>query len=227
MLGSALQRQCPCHSRFDEREQHHAVNCGMRPANVGSTALPSAAMQAHCHPALRPCCTSGSPIRPMPQRFSQKCETGPQRRPEWRISPQAVRVSDRRKPACVGLHSLWDHFRKFLRDHANAAQPSVNAGDRAFTLRQLAMRCGVTPAYLSRVERDEVAPPGEDTLLKLADELGEDADVLLAMAGKISADLRQAIISRPKLFADLIRSIKSMPDQAVLKIVRDVRDGQW
>lgn len=49
----------------------------------------------------------------------------------------------------------------------------------------------------------------------------------MRMAGKISADLRQAIISRPKLFADLIRSIKSMPDQAVLKIVRDVRDGQW
>ena len=47
------------------------------------------------------------------------------------------------------------------------------------------------------------------------------------MAGKISADLRQVILLRPKLFADLIRSIKSMPDQAVLKIVRDVRDGEW
>lgn len=93
--------------------------------------------------------------------------------------------------------------------------------------RDLDSRLIYPPAYLSRVERDEVAPPGEDTLLKLADELGEDADVLLAMAGKISADLRRAILSRPKLFADLIRSIKSMPDQAVLKIVRDVRDGQW
>ena len=72
-----------------------------------------------------------------------------------------------------------------------------------------------------------MAPPGEETLLKLAHELGEDPDVLLAMAGKISADLRQAILARPKLFADLIRSIKSVPDHAVLKIVRDVRDGQW
>lgn len=114
-----------------------------------------------------------------------------------------------------------------LGDYLRQKREALAVGDRAFTLRQLAMRCDVTPAYLSRVERDEVAPPGEDTLLKLADELGEDADVLLAMAGKISADLRQAIISRPKLFADLIRSIKSMPDQAVLKIVRDVRDGQW
>lgn len=114
-----------------------------------------------------------------------------------------------------------------LGDYLRQKREALAAGDRAFTLRQLAMRCDVTPAYLSRVERDEVAPPGEDTLLKLAEQLGEDPDILLAMAGKISADLRHVILARPKLFADLIRSIKSMPDQAVLKIVRDVRDGQW
>ena len=114
-----------------------------------------------------------------------------------------------------------------LGDYLRQRRETLAAKDSSFSLRQLAVRCGVTPAYLSRVERDEVPPPGEETLLKLATELLEDPDVLLAMAGKISADLRQVILSRPKLFADLIRSIKSMPDQAVLKIVRDVRDGQW
>lgn len=99
--------------------------------------------------------------------------------------------------------------------------------DQTFSLRQVAARCGVTPAYLSRVERGEVAPPGEDTLLKLAHELGEDPDVILAQAGKISADLRSAILARPLLFAELIRAIKSMPDHAVLRIVRNVRDGNW
>lgn len=114
-----------------------------------------------------------------------------------------------------------------LGDYLRQRRETLAAKDSSFSLRQLAVRCGVTPAYLSRVERDEVPPPGEETLLKLAEELLEDPDVLLAMAGKISADLRQVILSRPKLFADLIRSIKSMPDQAVLKIVRDVRDGEW
>ena len=114
-----------------------------------------------------------------------------------------------------------------LGDYLRQRRETLAAKDSSFSLRQLAVRCGVTPAYLSRVERDEVPPPGEETLLKLATELHEDPDVLLAMAGKISADLRQVILSRPKLFADLIRSIKSMPDQAVLKIVRDVRDGEW
>lgn len=99
--------------------------------------------------------------------------------------------------------------------------------DRAYSLRQVASRCGVTPAYLSRIERGEVAPPGEETLVRLADELGEDPDVLLALAGKVSADLRAAIMARPKLFAELIRTIKNAPDHAVLRIVREVRDGNW
>ena len=120
-----------------------------------------------------------------------------------------------------------------LRDHAafgesiRQMRQSRAENDPAFSLRQVAQRCGVTAAYLSRVERGEVAPPGEETLIRLAEELGEDSDVLLAMAGKISADLRSAILARPRLFADLIRGIKTMPDNAVLRIVRDVQDGNW
>lgn len=101
------------------------------------------------------------------------------------------------------------------------------ADDPSFSVRQLAVRCGVTPAFLSRFERGEVPPPGEPVLLKLAAALDQDADVFLAMAGKISAELRAVILARPKLFADLIRAVREMPDHAVLKVVRDVRDGDW
>ncbi|HEY8594844.1 MAG TPA: helix-turn-helix transcriptional regulator [Devosiaceae bacterium] len=115
--------------------------------------------------------------------------------------------------------AFGEHIRK-LRERRLGSDPS-------FSLRQVAARCGVTAAYLSRVERGEVAPPGEATLLRLADELGEDPDVMLALAGKISTDLRSTILARPQLFAELIRAIKTMPDNAVLRIVRDVRDGNW
>ncbi|MCX7645666.1 MAG: hypothetical protein N2Z62_10280 [Rhodobacteraceae bacterium] len=70
-------------------------------------------------------------------------------------------------------------------------------------------------------------PPGEETLVRLARDLGEDPDVLLALAGKVSADLRAAILARPGLSAELIRSIRAMPGHAVLGIVREVRDGDW
>lgn len=99
--------------------------------------------------------------------------------------------------------------------------------DRRYSLRQTAMRCEIEPAYLSKIERGDVAPPSEATICRLADDLGEDRDVLLAMAGKVSIDLREAIMKRPKLFADLIRQLKDVPDQAVIRIVREVRDGDW
>ena len=83
------------------------------------------------------------------------------------------------------------------------------------------------PAYLSKIERGDVAPPSEVTTVKLAKELGEDPDVLLAMAGKVSSDLQEIIRKRPQLFAELIRQIKEAPDHAVLKMVREVRDGDW
>ena len=99
--------------------------------------------------------------------------------------------------------------------------------DSAYSLRQVAERIGVEPSYLSKLERDEATGLSEEKLRLLAEELELDPDVLLALAGKVSADLRQAIIARPRLFADLIRELKGMPDDAVLRIVREVRDGGW
>jgi len=99
--------------------------------------------------------------------------------------------------------------------------------DKSYSLRQVAMRIGVEPAYLSKIERDQVAPPSEATTRRLASELGEDPDVLLAMSGKVSTDLKDIILKRPTMFADLIRELKDMPDHAILRIARDVRDGDW
>lgn len=100
-------------------------------------------------------------------------------------------------------------------------------GDRAYSLRKLAGRLGVEPSYLSKIERGQFPPPSEELIGKLAAELGEDRDVLLALAGKVSTDLREAIVKRPRLVAELIRQIRDLPDHAVLRIVREVRDGNW
>ena len=99
--------------------------------------------------------------------------------------------------------------------------------DRRFSQRQVALRVGIEPAYLSKIERGDVAPPSEATTARLAQELGEDPDVLLALAGKVSSDLQDIIRKRPRLFADLIRQLKEAPDDAILRVVREVRDGNW
>lgn len=103
----------------------------------------------------------------------------------------------------------------------------IHADDTAFSLRQVAGRVGIEPAYLSKIERDVFPPPSEDVIIKLADALNEDRDVLLALAGKLSTDLQQIIMQRPSLFADLLRQLKQAPDHAILRVVREVKDGQW
>ena len=118
---------------------------------------------------------------------------------------------------------MKSEFGKYLRK----ARERRLADDTAFSVRQLAGRVGVEPSYLSKVERGQQPPPSEQTIAALARELNEDVDVLLAMAGKVSGELQAIIRRRPKLFAELIRQLKDMPNHAVLRLVREVRDGDW
>src|SRR6516164_6785380 len=103
-------------------------------------------------------------------------------------------------------------FGEYLRQRRLLKQQS----DPGFSLRRVAAAIGVEPSYLSKVERGEQPPPSEKTILALARELGEDPDMLLALAGKVSDELQQ-----------LIRDLKDLPDHAVLRLVREVRDGNW
>jgi transcriptional regulator with XRE-family HTH domain len=98
---------------------------------------------------------------------------------------------------------------------------------KAFSLRQLAGRLGIEPSYLSKIERGLESRPSAELTQALAGALGEDPDVLLAMAGKVSSDLIEIIRKRPKLFAQLLRELKNAPDHALLRVVREVRDGNW
>ena len=112
---------------------------------------------------------------------------------------------------------------EFLRERREALRKT----DPGYSLRRVAHRVGIEPSFLSKVERGEGPPPGEETLRRLAAELEVDADVTLALAGKVSADLQEVIRRRPLLFAALLRELKDMPDHAVLRLVREVRDGEW
>jgi HTH-type transcriptional regulator, competence development regulator len=116
-----------------------------------------------------------------------------------------------------------DGFGAVVRERREA----LRRQDRRFSVRQVADRVGVQPSYLSKVERGEVAPPSEETILRLARELDVEPDLLLALAGKVSRDLLETIRKRPLLFGQLLRELKDMPDHAVLRLVREVRDGEW
>jgi transcriptional regulator with XRE-family HTH domain len=118
---------------------------------------------------------------------------------------------------------MMKHFGEYVRER----REELRAKNPEFSLRKIAARIDVEPSYLSKVERGEQPPPSEAKIKLLAEALGEDPDALLAMAGKISSDLQKAILQRPQLFAELIREMKNMPDHAMLRLVREVRDGNW
>lgn len=99
--------------------------------------------------------------------------------------------------------------------------------DKRFSLRQVAMRIGIEPSYLSKVERGLPVPLSEKKIRALAEDLGENADLLLALSGKVSEDVQAIIRKRPELFTEIIRQLKDMPDNAILRLVREVRDGNW
>ena len=56
-------------------------------------------------------------------------------------------------------------------------------------LREMAKKIGVSPTYLSKVERDEFTPPTEDKVRAIAQIIECDIDELLAMAGRMPYDL--------------------------------------
>ncbi|MBW2252059.1 MAG: helix-turn-helix transcriptional regulator [Deltaproteobacteria bacterium] len=115
-------------------------------------------------------------------------------------------------------------FGSYIREKREKLRKS----DRRYSLRQVAGRIGVEPSYLSKIERGEhQAYMIEDKIKALANELNEDPDVLLALSGKVSQDIQEIIRKRPQIFTQLIRELKDMPDHAVLRIVREVRDGDW
>lgn len=114
-------------------------------------------------------------------------------------------------------------FGAYIRDR----REELRKTDKRFSLRQVAMRIGVEPAYLSKVERGAQPPPSEATIKRLADDLGEDPDVMLALGGKVSGELQDIIRRRPQAFAELLRGLRDAPDDAVLRLVREVRDGDW
>ena len=115
------------------------------------------------------------------------------------------------------------NFGEYIRKKREALQST----DPDWSLRKTAMRVGIEPSYLSKIERGELPPPGEDCVVRLAKDLDLHPDVMLAMAGKVSSDLLEVIRRRPELFSQLLRELKNVPDDAVLRLVREIRDGDW
>ena len=95
--------------------------------------------------------------------------------------------------------------------------------DREIGLREMAKKIGVSPTYLSKVERDEFPPPAEDKVRKIAEIFGTDVDELLALAGKVSSDLSEIIKRHPVELAALLRTTKGLTADDIGRLARNAQ----
>jgi HTH-type transcriptional regulator, competence development regulator len=85
-------------------------------------------------------------------------------------------------------------------------------------LREMAKKVGVSPTYLSKVERDEFSPPAEDKVRAIAKIIGCDADDLLARAGRVSSDITEIIKRRPVQLGALLRKMDGWSLEKIAKL---------
>ena len=94
---------------------------------------------------------------------------------------------------------------------------------REIGLRVMAKMIGVSPTYLSKVERDEFPPPAEDKVRKIAEIIECDTDDLLARAGRVSSDISDIIKGRPVELTALLRTTKGMTAEEIARLARDAQ----
>ena len=89
---------------------------------------------------------------------------------------------------------------------------------RNIGLRKFAALVDMSPAYLSKIERDEFPPPAEVKVLTIAEVLDQDPDELLALAGRVASDLLKIIMQRPRETAALLRATSGLPSADVKRL---------
>jgi transcriptional regulator with XRE-family HTH domain len=93
-------------------------------------------------------------------------------------------------------------------------------------LREMAKMIGVSPTYLSKVERDEFPPPAEDRVKQIAKVIGYDADELLALAGRVASDLSDIIKRRPRELAALLRTTNGLTAEEMARLAREAQKAK-
>jgi HTH-type transcriptional regulator, competence development regulator len=93
-------------------------------------------------------------------------------------------------------------------------------------LREMAKMIGVSPTYLSKIERDDFDPPAEDKVRKIAEIIGHDPDRLLALAGRVASDLTDIIRQQPRQMADLLRTAKGLSAEDMVRLARQAQKAK-
>jgi PAS domain S-box-containing protein len=94
-------------------------------------------------------------------------------------------------------------------DFIRARREELRKGDPEYSLRRVAARLGVQPAYLSRMERAGDCALTEAKTRVLAEILDLDPDLLLALSGKLPEVMRECAFRDPAAFAQRMGRLRA------------------
>lgn len=96
---------------------------------------------------------------------------------------------------------------------------------RGIGLRKFAREVGISPTYLSKIERGEFPPPAEDKIVTISAALEQDRDTMLALAGRVSTDLGEAIRRYPQELGALLRATTQLGREQIAHLTRQAESA--
>lgn len=93
-------------------------------------------------------------------------------------------------------------------------------------LRETASKVGISPAYLSRIERGKEPPPKPEVIKELARVLAADPDVLFRLSSSTDPDITQFLKDQPRVL-ELVRLLQSsdVTDERLEEILQVVQQS--
>lgn len=108
------------------------------------------------------------------------------------------------------------HFGTLLREKRLA---------KGHSLRKFAELVGISPTYLSLVEKGKVErPPTAERVRVMAELLGENTDQWIALAGRMPDDLTDIIKSEPEAMPALLRAAKGLSAEELRRITKRIEN---
>lgn len=90
-------------------------------------------------------------------------------------------------------------------------------GDPSYSLRQFAKKVGLSPTFVSKMEKGEFDPPSVDKIKRIAQSLDLDTDELLNLAKKLDPEL-QEIINEKRAMADFLRTASGLSEEKLREL---------
>ena len=136
-----------------------------------------------------------------------------------------VRIRNDRHSTQGGLQARVRYERDIARDIARDIGELVRQWriERGLGLREFARRVGLSPTFVSKFERGEFKPPGEEKLLEMARVLEKDRDEILALANKTPSDLPPIIREHPRAMGRFLRTATGLSVEQIDTLTAQAR----